>query len=140
MPDRIWLGGTYIKDEGGYIIIIKSLIHYKNRLRTIGQSPELRGAAAMFASILRSQAAKTFPQIDKMVCNVHDGLTNHSTLAAIKNDVDFLEKALICYESDILKAQNTGHEYFVGLVGNMVKATSDLDTIKTAREKIHLFV
>ncbi len=34
--------GVYLKDEGGYEIVLKSLNHYKKRLRTIGNSPELR--------------------------------------------------------------------------------------------------
>ena len=29
MPEKIWLGGIYLREEGGYKIILKSLIHYK---------------------------------------------------------------------------------------------------------------
>ncbi|MDE0267409.1 MAG: hypothetical protein OXK17_10450 [Thaumarchaeota archaeon] len=64
MADRIWLGGIYLKEEGGYKIILKSLNHYKRRLSTLSESPELKGAAGMFASVLQQQAAKTIPEID----------------------------------------------------------------------------
>ena len=42
MTNKIWLGGIYLKDEGGYEIILKSLNHYKNRLKTLSESPELK--------------------------------------------------------------------------------------------------
>ena len=57
----------------------------------------------------------------------------------LKDDIPFLEKALSCYEADIKKAQDTGHEYFVRLVGNMVEARDDLNTIKIALRKIKQF-
>ena len=64
MVDKIWLGGIFLKNEGGYEIVLKSLSHYKKRLQTIGNSPELKEAAAMFAPILQSQAQKRLPMID----------------------------------------------------------------------------
>ena len=52
MAEKMWLGGIYFKDEGGYEIVIKSLNHYKNRLKTLNASPELKEAGAMFAPVL----------------------------------------------------------------------------------------
>ena len=52
MADKVWLGGIFLKDEGGYEIMLKSFAHYKKRLQTIGNSPELKEAAAMFAPVL----------------------------------------------------------------------------------------
>ena len=63
MVDKIWLGGIFLKNEGGYEIVLKSLSHYKKRLQTIGNSPELKEAAAMFAPVLQQQAVKTIPKI-----------------------------------------------------------------------------
>ena len=40
MSKKLWLGGIYLKEEGGYEIILVSLIHYKKRLQTIHESPE----------------------------------------------------------------------------------------------------
>ena len=49
------------------------------------------------------------------------------------------EKALLCYESDINKARDTGHEYFLKLIENVEEASKDLDTIKVALDKIKQF-
>ena len=136
MPEKIWIGAIYLKDEGGYEIVLKSLRHYKNRLKTIGNSPELKDAAAMFASVLNQQAVKTIPKIDEMIQKIQDNLEDTQLINKINQDIPFLEKALLCYESDIHKAEDTGHEYFVKLVGDMVKARGDLEIIKMALDKI----
>lgn len=139
MSEKFWLGGIYIKEEGGYEIILKSLNHYKNRLKTIHNSPELKDAAAMFASVLNQQAMKTMPEIDKMSQKLQDSLEDIQLINKLEKDVPFLEKALLCYESDIKKAQDIGHEYFVKLVGNMIEARDDLIIIKNALHKIKQF-
>ncbi len=136
MPEKIWIGAIYLKDEGGYEIVLKSLRHYKNRLRTIGNSPELKEAGAMFAPLLNQQAMKTVPKIDEVIQKIHDNLGDIQSVNKIKEDVPFLEKALTCYEADIHKAEDTGHEYYVKLVGDMAKGKSDLETIKIALDKI----
>ncbi len=136
MSEKIWLGAIYLKDEGGYEIVLKSLRHYKNRLKTMGNSPEIKNAAAMFAPVLNQQAMKTIPKIDEMVQKIQNNLKDIQLVNELSNDVPFLEKALSCYEADIHKAEDTGHEYFVKLVGNMVEAKKDLETIKIALSKI----
>ena len=140
MGDEIWAGGIYLKDEGGYKIVLKSLNHYKNRLKTLNNSPELKDSAAMFASVLNQQARRVVPQIDEMIKKIQDGLTDSKSINMIqKDDVSFLEKALTCYQSDIHKAEDTGYEYFVNLVGDGVKARRDLTDIKIALEKINQY-
>jgi len=139
MSEKIWIGAIYLKDEGGYEIILKSLRHYKNRLKTIGNSPELKDAAAMFAPILYQQAMKTIPKIDETIQKIQDNLGDIQSVNKLSEDVPFLEKALECYEADIHKAQDTGHEYFVKLVGDMRVAKNDLETIKIALDKIKQF-
>lgn len=136
MSEKIWMGAVYLNNEGGYEIVLKSLRHYKKRLQTLGNSPELKDAAAMFASVLNQQAVKTIPQIEQMIQKLQDSLGDVKTVNNLNEDIPFLEKALMCYEADIEKAQNTGHEYFVNLVGDMVQATNDLKTIKLALGKI----
>ncbi len=139
MSENIWIGGIYLKDEGGYEIILKSLRHYKNRLKTLGNSPELKDAAAMFAPILYQQAMKTIPKIDETIQKLQDNLGDIQSVNKLSEDVPFLEKALECYEADIHKAQDTGHEYFIKLVGDMRVAKNDLETIKIALDKIKQF-
>jgi len=136
MSEKIWIGAIYLKDEGGYEIVLKSLRHYKNRLKSIGNSPDLKDTAGMFSSILNQQAMKTVPKIDEIIQKIQDNLEDIQSIIKIKEDVPFLEKALTCYESDIHKAEDTGHEYYVKLVGDMIKGRSDLETIKIALDKI----
>ena len=139
MVEKIWLGGIYLKDEGGYEIILKSLNHYKNRLKTLNESPELKDAGATFGSILNQQARKTVPKINEVIEKIQTSLRDVQILKELEEEKQFLEKALSCYESDIHKAEDTGNEYFVKLVGDMIQGRKDLETIKTALNKINNF-
>lgn len=139
LAEKIWLGGIYLKDEGGYEIILKSLNHYKKRLKTIGNSPELKDSAAMFASILQQEATKIIPKIDETIKRIQEGLSDNKSLNSLSEDSPFLTKALLCYEADIKKAQDTGHEYFLKLVGNLPLIKNDLAIIKNALNKINQF-
>ena len=139
MVDKIWLGGIFLKNEGGYEIILKSLSHYKKRLQTIGNSPELKEAAAMFAPVLQQQAAKTIPKIDETVSKIQDVLSDSKPIDSLADDAQFLQRALECYQSDIEKAENTGHEYFIKLLGDLPAAKKDTPNITQAIDKISQF-
>ena len=129
----------YLKDEGGYEIILKSLNDYKKRLKTIGNSPELKDSSAMLASILQQEALKTIPKIDEIIKRIQRGLTDTKLLNSLNEEYAFLTKALLCYEADLKKAQDTGHEYYLKLVGNLQVAKNDIDIIKIAISKISEF-
>lgn len=93
----------------------------------------------MFGSLLQQEAMKTVPKIDEMTKKIKDSLSDKAVLDSLSEDRSFLVKALSCYESDINKAQNTGHEYFLKLVGDLPVVKKDLDTIKSALDKINQF-
>jgi len=139
LSDKIWLGAIHLKDGGGYEIVLKSLNHYKKRLRTIGNSPELKDSSSMFASILQQEAIKTIPKIDEMMKKIQEGLSDIKLLNSLSADVSFLSKALLCYESDIKKAQDTGHDYFLELLGDLRLVKEDLETIRDTLIKITEF-
>ena len=136
MADKVWLGGIFLKNEGGYEIILKSFAHYKKRLRTIGSSPELKEAAAMFAPVLQQQAVKIVPQIDVTVSKIQDALSDSIPVDSLADDVPLMQKALECYQSDIEKAETTGHEYFQKLLGDITRAKQDSTIIAQAIDKI----
>ena len=136
MVDKIWLGGIFLKNEGGYEIVLKSLAHYKKRLQTIGNSPELKEAAAMFAPVLQQQAVKIVPQIDAAVSKIQDALSDSIPVDSLADDVPLMQKALECYQSDIEKAETTGHEYFQKLLGDITRAKQDSAIIAQAIDKI----
>ena len=136
MVDKIWLGGIFLKNEGGYEIVLKSLGHYKKRLQTIGNSPELKEAAAMFAPVLQQQAVKIVPQIDATVSKIQNALSDSIPVDSLADDVPLIQKALECYQSDIEKAETTGHEYFQKLLVDITRAKQDSPNIAQAIEKI----
>ena len=136
MSEKLWLGGIYLKDEGGYEIILKSLTHYEKRLKTIHLSPELKEAAAMFAPVLQSQARKRVPTINEAKEKIEKILLDTIPIQSLEQDLEILTKALECYKSDIEKAEDTGVEYFVKLLGDVHKARNDMDSIENALIKI----
>ena len=136
MSEKIWIGGIYLKEEGGYQIILKSLTHYKKRLQTIHSSPELKEAAAMFAPVLQSQAKKRIPMIENTIEKIEIFLLDSTKSELLKEDVEILEKALECRKSDIEKAENTSDEYFVKLLGNFQESKKDVEQINNALKKI----
>ena len=58
------------------------------------------------------------------------------SVQSLEEDLDTLEKALECRQSDIVKAQDTGREYFMKLLGDLQEAQKDSESIKNALVKI----
>ena len=127
MVKRTWIGGIYLKEEGGYEIILKSLIHYKKRLQT------------MFAPILQSKARKKIPIIDEVKEKIDQCLLNLIPVQSLEQNLEILQKALECRKADIEKAENTGAEYFINLLGDVHKARNDLEEIEKALIKINQY-
>ena len=140
MVKKTWIGGIYLKEEGGYEIILKSLIHYKKRLQTIHASPELKEAAAMFAPVLQSQAKKRIPIIDETKEKMEQGLLNLIPIQLLGQNLEILEKSLECRKADIEKAEDIGAEYFIKLIGDVQEARNDLEPIKIALKKIKQYL
>ena len=139
MSEKLWIGGIYLKEEGGYEIILKSLIHYRKRLQTIHESPELKEAAAMFAPILQSTARKKMPIIAEAKEKIYQVLLNLIPAQSLEENLEILQKALECRKADIEKAEDTGAEYFITLLGDVAIAKKDLDLIQKALTKINQY-
>ena len=139
MTDKIWLGGIFLKNEGGYEIILKAFRHYKKRSQTMGNSPELKEAAAMFAPVLQQQAVKIIPKIDETVTKIQNVLSDIIPINSLEDDIQLMQRALECYQSDIEKAENTGNEYFLKLLGDLLTAKKDSADIAKAINKINQF-
>lgn len=139
MSEKIWLGGIYLKEEGGYEIVLRSLAHYKKRLMTVDKSPEIKDSAAMFGGVLKQAAMKIIPKIDEITQKIQNGLSEPQSITTLNENIAFLEKALTSYETDITKAQDTGHEYYLNLIGDLPTVKNDLELIKIAKSKIRQF-
>ena len=136
MSEKIWLGGIYLREEGGYKIILKSLIHYKKRLQTIHASPEVKQAAAMFAPVLQSQAKKRIPMIESTKENIEKFLLDSKSTESLEQNLEIMEKALECRKSDIEKAESTSEDYFIKLIKDVEESKKDLPNIDNALLKI----
>ena len=139
MSEKIWLGGIYLREEGGYKIILKSLIHYKKRLQTIHASPEVKQAAAMFAPVLQSQAKKRIPMIESTKENIEKFLLDSKSTESLEQNLEIMEKALECRKSDIEKAESTSEDYFIKLIKDVEESKKDLPDIDNALLKIKAY-
>jgi len=139
MSEKIWIGGIYLKEEGGYQIILKSLTHYKKRLQTIHSSPELKEAAAMFAPVLQSQAKKRIPMIESTKENIERFLLDSTSTESLEQNLEIIEKALECRKSDIEKAESTSEDYFIKLIKDVEESKKDIPDIDNALLKIKAY-
>lgn len=139
MSDKIWLGVIYLKEEGGYDIVIKSLNYYKKRLRTIENSPELKDSSTMLGTLLIQEARKIIPKINEIIKKIQDRLIDIKSLYFLCEDLPLLIKALSCYQTDIKRAQDTQLEYFLNLIGDLELVKNDSEIIKNALSKINQF-
>ncbi|WP_268542500.1 hypothetical protein [Candidatus Nitrosotenuis cloacae] len=133
MSQKVWLGGIYLKEEGGYEIVLRSLLHYKKRLRAIDKSPELQGAP-MFVQIVQQEAMKSHSAVTKTIEKIKSGLHDGTSLLEVESDIPILEKALGCYSSDIQKAGDDA--FYSDLLAGNDHAQSDLANITQAILKI----
>lgn len=137
MSERTWIGGIYLREEGGYEIVFRSLEYYKKRLITIGASPELKGAP-MFAQLIEHEAAKSSAAVEKIIDRIKECLDDPAGISGIQQDVPLIEKALNCYITDIKKAEE-GEEFYLNLIQDMESARADASSIKVALERIGQF-
>ena len=90
----------------------------------------------MFAPVLQQQAGKIIPKIDETVSKIQDVLSDSIPVDSLADDIPLMQRALECYQSDIEKAETTGHEYFQKLLGDIPKAKQDSTNITQAIDKI----
>ncbi|MEM3065537.1 MAG: hypothetical protein QW177_09260 [Candidatus Nitrosotenuis sp.] len=137
MSSKIWLGRIYLREEGGYELVLRALDHYKKRLRDIGSSPQLRDAP-MFAQLVQHEAIKNVSVVDGIVEKIQRGLGEPEFLGKLENEISFIEKALACYQADIQKALH-GDAFYVKALQGSNFADTDLKSIKDALQKIRQF-
>ncbi len=138
MSQKVWLGGIYLKEEGGYEVVLRALTHYRKRLKSLGRSPELRDAA-MFAQIVQQEAMKTGPLIDPAIDKIKKALESPEVLNKLQADIPLFEKALNCYFSDIQKAKSNSDKFYSELIPDINVTESDLAKIKIALARLSEF-
>ena len=79
------------------------------------------------------------PKVDEIIKIIQDSLSELQLLDKLKEKIPYLQKALASYEADIQKAQDTGHEYYLNLIGDLPAVKDDINLIKIAKSKINEF-
>lgn len=136
MSQKVWLGRIYLKEEGGYELVLRALNHYKKRLRNIRNSPEIKDAP-MFAQIVEQEAMKAYPLVGTLIKKISEGLENSEVLSGLESDIALFEKALSCYQSDIQKMDSDS--FYSELIPDKTVANADLPNITSALSKIAEF-
>jgi hypothetical protein len=138
MTESVWLGAIFLKEEGGYQIVLRALNHYKKRLRTIHSSPEL-SEAPMFVQVVQQESMKTYPLIQNIIEQINEGLGDINSLNQLQNNIILIKKSLNSYKTDLQKALSETHHYYVQLIPESKKYESDLALIENALQKIVQF-
>ena len=138
MSGSIWLGSIFLKEDGGYEVVLRALHHYKKRLSKINSSPEL-SEAPMFIQIVQQEAAKTIPEIASIINEVNEALKNPELLPNLQKYVPTIIKALNSFESDLHKALEHKHQYYLELIPEPEKEKALSAKIKIAINKINEF-
>ena len=116
----VWLGSIYIKDEGGYEIVLRALRHYAMRLATIGSSPEISGggaASGAFAQIISHEASRTGPRVVGLAGRLPALLAEPGGAARLEAEVPLIKRALESYRADLAKAADpSADEYYRRLI------------------------
>lgn len=133
MSQKIWLGGIYLRDEGGYELVLRSLKHYKKRLKNIRKSPEIKDAP-MFATIIEQEAIKTFQGADSLILKINEALLKPELLQTLESELPLMQKAMECYFSDIQKVGSDS--FYSELILDKTTALQDLKSIQDSLQKL----
>jgi hypothetical protein len=133
MSQKIWLGGIYLRDEGGYELVLRSLEHYKKRLKNIRKSPEIKDAP-MFATIIEQEAIKAFQGADSLILKINEAFLKPELLQTLESELPLMQKAMECYFSDIQKVGSDS--FYSELILDKTTALQDLKSIQDSLQKL----
>ena len=129
------MGSIFLKDEGGYKIILRALEHYKKRLRSIASSPELKDNP-MFAQVVEQEAMKVYPKIGSLIVGILQSLENFDIMKKIESNTSLILRALDSYKTDIQKAMDSKDDYYLKLIDLSQISKNELSVIQDAIKKI----
>jgi hypothetical protein len=61
MSEKSWIGGIYLKEEGGYEILLKSLTHYEKRLKNNSSQSRIKRSCCNVCSSITITSKKKSP-------------------------------------------------------------------------------
>lgn len=137
MADRVWIGGIYLKDEGGYEVVLRALRYYLKLLKGISEAPATSGSPTL-ARLLQQEADRVGPAVLRAGQNLKSGLADPETLAAVQNNVQHIQKALDSYRAGVREALG-GSVYHKELVGKGHLTEDESLAVEEARRRVEEF-
>ena len=134
MPDGTWIGGIYLKDEGGHEIVLRSIRYYLKILGDISVSPGDYGPPTI-ARLLQQEANKMGPVVLEVGRNLKRGLTDPDALAAVQGHIPHIRRALESYEAG-LRASIAGSRHHRQFVTERHRNGVEVRLVREARLRI----
>ena len=129
--DKTWIGSIFIRDEGGFEIIMRALNHYNRRLHRITRTPEIADAGATLGSILQSESIRTASRLKPIANRLREGLADPAVLATLHDDMETVKKAMLCYKADCQKAAD-GISYYTDMLKDNTHVQEDMAVVDAA--------
>ncbi len=114
MEGGAWTGSIFLRDEGGYAVVLRALRHYRRRLAGIGASPEVKGAP-VFGRVVVDAASRAGPRADDLLGRLPRCLADPEETRSLEEFVPLMRSALAAYASSLSKAA-AGEGYYAGLL------------------------
>lgn len=133
MNESSWHGKNYIMQNGNKVLV-RALEHYKNKLAKIGSDPQVKDMGGAFAMLLGQEAKNTLTKVTPIIEKIKT--KNPAQIESLKSDVEILQKALNCYQADILKIVDTMESRYAQLFDEPKNLKEDLPLVKEALERL----
>lgn len=138
MSGRSWLGGIYLR-SGGYVIVLKALKHYQNRVQTVGNDPQLQDTAMNLKMLVAEEGKKTAQKVGVVMNIINAGKNDPKLINQVQFEVPLIEKALKCYQTDLEKIADTMEARYAELFDEPKNLQDDLPLIEQALKEINKF-
>ena len=138
MSGRTWLGGIYLRG-GGHNIVLRALNHYKKRVETVGNDPQLKDTPINLRSLIVDEGKKTSEQVRMLIKIISAGLKDPKLINQVQFQVPLIQKALKCYNVDIEKIVKNMQDRYLDLFDEPKNLQDDLPLIQDALKEINKF-
>jgi len=138
MSGRSWLGGIYLRG-GGHHVVLRALNHYKKRVETVGNDPQLKDTPINLRSLIVEEGKKTSEQVRMLIKIISAGLKDPKLINQVQFQVPLIQKALKCYTVDIEKIVKNMQDRYLDLFDEPKNLQDDLPLIQDALKEINKF-
>ena len=138
MSGRNWLGGIYLRG-GGHNIVLRALIHYKKRVETVGNDPQLEDTPVNLRSLIMDEGKKTSEQVRMLIKIINAGIKDPKLINQVQFQVPLIQKALKCYHVDVEKIVKNMQDRYLDLFDEPKNLQNDLPLIQDALKEINKF-